>query len=132
MEVIKSEIVELEKSDQEIFNFIGDFTNFAQLMPPQVNDLKITTDSCSFSIQGMPTVSLKITNRTPFESITMQAQDGKLPFSLKCTLKQLDHDKCQAQFHFNAELNMMMKMMIEKPLTNFLNLLAQKLKEIKS
>jgi hypothetical protein len=62
----------------------------------------------------------------------MSAEDGKLPFELKCCLEKVDEEKCQAQFLFNAELNMMMKMMVEKPLTNFLNLLAEKLKEIKA
>ena len=35
-------------------------------------------------------------------------------------------------FIFEAELNPMMKMMVAKPLGNFLNLLSEKLKEIKS
>ena len=34
--------------------------------------------------------------------------------------------------YFEAELNPMMKMMVAKPLGNFLNLLSEKLKEIKS
>lgn len=132
MSDIKSQKVVIDKSEENIFNFISDFTNFSQLFPPQVNDLKITKDTCSFSIDGMPNVSLRITERTPFSCVVMSAEDGKLPFELKCCLEKVSKDKCQAQFHFTAELNMMMKMMVEKPLTNFLNLLAEKLREIKS
>lgn len=132
MSDIKSQTVEIDKSDEEIFNFISDFTNFSKLFPPQVNDLKITRDTCSFSIDGMPKISLRISERTPFSCVTMSAEDGKLPFELKCCLENIGKDKCKAQFHFDAELNMMMKMMVEKPLTNFLNLLAKKLKEIKA
>jgi hypothetical protein len=132
MSDIKSQTVVIDKSEENIFNFISDFTNFSQLFPPQVNDLKITKDTCSFSIDGMPNVSLRITERTPFSCVVMSAEDGKLPFELKCCLEKVSEDKCQAQFHFTAELNMMMKMMVEKPLTNFLNLLAEKLREIKS
>lgn len=132
MSDIKSQTVVIDKSEENIFNFISDFTNFSQLFPPQVNDLKITKDTCSFSIDGMPNVSLRMTERTPFSCVAMSAEDGKLPFELKCCLEKVSKDKCQAQFHFTAELNMMMKMMVEKPLTNFLNLLAEKLREIKS
>lgn len=132
MSDIKSQKVVIDKSEENIFNFISDFTNFSQLFPPQVNDLKITKDTCSFSIDGMPNVSLRITERTPFSCVVMSAEDGKLPFELKCCLEKVSKDKCQAQFHFTAELNMMMKMMVEKPLTNFLNILAEKLREIKS
>lgn len=131
MSVIESNIIELEKTDEEIFNFISDFTNFAKLMPPQAQDVKITNDCCSFTIQGMPAINLKITERMPFSSVLMVADEGKLPFSLKCNLKKVNENQCTAQFRFEAELNTMMKMMVEKPLKNFLNLLGQKLKDIK-
>ena len=132
MSLIESQAVTINKSDEEIFKFISDFTNFATLMPSQVQDVKITQDSCSFSIQGMPTISLKIYERIPFSSVKMKAEDGKLPFTLSCSLESVNETKCIAQFHFEAELNPMMKMMMAKPLGNFLNLLSEKLKEIKS
>ena len=132
MSLIESQAVTINKSDEEIFNFISDFTNFATLMPPQVQDVKITQDSCSFSIQGMPTINLKIYERTPFSSVKMKAEDGKLPFTLACSLESVNETQCIAQFHFEAGLNPMMKMMVAKPLGNFLNLLSKKLKEIKS
>ena len=132
MSVIESQAVTINKSDEDIFNFISDFTNFAELMPPQVQDVKITQDRCSFSIEGMPSIQLKISERTPFSCVKMEAEDGKLPFTLRCSLKNTTQTQCIAQFHFEAELNPMMKMMVAKPLGNFLNLLADKLKEIKS
>ena len=132
MSLIESQAVTIDKSDEEIFNFISDFTNFATLMPPQVQDVKITQDSCSFSIQGMPTINLKIYERIPFSSVKMKAEDGKLPFTLSCSLQSVNETQCISQFHFEAELNPMMKMMVAKPLGNFLNLLSEKLKEIKS
>jgi len=132
MSLIESQAVTINTSDEEIFNFISDFTNFAELMPPQVQDVKITQDSCSFSIQGMPSINLKIYERNPFSSVKMKAEDGKLPFTLCCILKNIGESQCVAQFQFEAELNPMMKMMVAKPLANFLNILIEKLKEIKS
>ena len=132
MSLIESQAVTINKSNEEIFNFISDFTNFAKLMPPQVQDVKISQDSCSFGIQGMPTINLKIFERLPFSCVKMKAEDGKLPFTLSCTLESVNKTQCIAQFHFEAELNPMMKMMVAKPLANFLNLLSEKLKEIKS
>ena len=132
MNTIESQAVTINKTDEEIFNFISDFTNFVELMPPQVQDVKITQDTCSFSIQGMPSVNLKISERIPFSSVKMKAEDGKLPFTLICSLEAQNESQCVAQFRFEAELNPMMKMMVAKPLGNFLNLLADKLKEIKA
>ena len=131
MSLIESQAVTIDKSDEEIFNFISDFTNFVSLMPPQIQDVKITQDSCSFSIQGMPNINLKIYERIPFSSVKMKSEDGKLPFTLSCSLEGVNETQCITQFHFEAELNPMMKMMVAKPLGNFLNLLSEKLKEIK-
>ena len=132
MSLIESQTVTINKSNKEVFNFISDFTNFASLMPSQVEDINITQDSCSFSIKGMPTVKLKIFERKPYSSVKMKNEDGKLAFTLLCSLKNINETQCIAQFHFEAELNSMMKMMLAKPLANFLNVLAGKLKEIKS
>ena len=132
MSLIESHAITINKSDEDIFNFISDFTNFATLMPHQVHDVKISQDSFSFSIQGMPTINLKIFERLPFSCVKMKAEDGKLPFTLSCTLESVNITQCIAQFHFEADLNPMMKMMLTKPLVNFLNLLSEKLKEIKS
>ena len=115
MSLIESQTVTINKSNKEVFNFISDFTNFASLMPSQVEDIKITQDSCSFSIQGMPTVKLKIFERKPYSSVKMKNEDGKLPFNLLCSLKNINETQCIAQFHFEAELNSMMKMMLAKP-----------------
>ena len=99
-------------------------------MPNSVQDLKTTENTCSFCLKGMPTIRLKIGNKTPFTNVSMVADGGQIEFSLNCSLEE-NGDNCKAQLFFEAELNMMMKMMIEKPLTNFLNALADRLKEIK-
>ena len=55
---------------------------------------------------------------------------GKLPFSLNCIINKISESSCTAQFYFEAELNSMMKIMVQKPLENFLNVLAVKLKDV--
>ena len=128
---IESQKVTVNKSAEELFNFISNFNNFNQLMPSSVQDLETTKDTCSFSLKGMPTIHLKIGDKKPFTHVSMVADGGQIEFSLNCSLEE-DGDNCKAQLFFEAELNMMMKMMVEKPLTNFLNLLVDKLREIKS
>lgn len=128
--MIESNKTILNKSDEQVFLFISDFNNFVHLMPPEVKDLKVTQNDCSFSIQGMPTIHLKIEEKVPYSLVRMISRDGKLDFSLNCNLENIDESSCYAQFTFDAELNSMMKMMVQKPLTNFLNTLAERLKLI--
>ena len=60
---------------------IYQYLNFEQLMPPQVQDVKISHDNCSFTIQGMPPIHLAISERIPFSHVKMEAKDGKLPLA---------------------------------------------------
>ena len=129
MTIIESQQVAVNKSSEEIYNFISNFNNFNQLMPSSVKNLETTEETCSFSLEGMPTIRLKIGDKTPFTNVSMIADGGQIDFSLNCVLES-DGGNCKARLFFEGELNIMMKMMVEKPLTNFLNLLANKLKEI--
>lgn len=128
--MIESNKTIINKSDKHVFLFISDFNNFVHLMPSEIKDLKVTQNDCSFSIQGMPTIHLKIEEKIPHSLVRMISRDGKIDFSLNCSLEHIDETSCYAHFSFDAELNGMMKMMVQKPLTNFLNTLVEKLKLI--
>lgn len=129
---IESDIVEIENSSANVFSFLSDFNNFKSMMPPQVSDWKSTVDDCSFVINGMATIGMKIVNKVPSSLINITS-DGKVPFNftLDVHITQVDENKCKGQLIFNGDINMMMKMMVEKPLTNFFNILANKMKDIK-
>jgi carbon monoxide dehydrogenase subunit G len=127
---IESNVTPVRKSAAEVFSFLSDFNNFQSLMPEQVVDWESTPDECSFKIQGMATLGMKIIEKTP-NSLIKITSNGKVPFSffLTCMIQE-DGQHSNVQLAFDAELNAMMKMMAVKPLTNFLNLLAGKLSQI--
>ncbi|HVA99247.1 MAG TPA: SRPBCC family protein [Bacteroidia bacterium] len=128
---IESDIVEINKSAAEIFSFLSDFNNFQKLMPPQVTNWTSTENECSFTINGMATIGMKIIEKNPNTQIKISA-NGKNPFAftLEVLLTTISESKCTEQLVFDADLNPMLKMMVVKPLGNFFNLLVNKLKEI--
>ena len=132
MTIIESEKVEINKSAEYIFNYLSDFNNFEKLMPKQVTEWTSTSEECSFNINGMATIGMKIIDKTPSTKISITT-NGKVPFEFKLfvLLTETDATHCVGQLTFESDLNMMMKMMVEKPLTNFFNMLAQKMKDIK-
>lgn len=132
MSSFKSQEVILNKEQQVIFNFIEDFTNFSHLIPDSVNDLKLSRDKCSFSINGMPPIHLLITERIEHKKVSMGSDGGKMPFEMSCHIDFLDENQSKVCFTFDIELNGMMKMMVQKPLQNFLNLLAQNLEKLEN
>jgi len=129
---IESEKVDINNSASAVFNYLSDFNNFQKLMPPQVTNWTSTTEECSFTINGMATIGMKIIEKTPSTKITITS-NGKVPFEFKLfvLLTEKDVTDCVGQLIFESDLNPMMKMMVEKPLGNFFNMLAQKMKDIK-
>lgn len=129
---IESEKVEISNSAQNVFNYLTDFNNFQKLMPPQVTNWQSTAEECSFTINGMATIGMKIVEKTPFSNITISSH-GKVPFEFKLfiLISEKDAANCTGQINFESDLNPMLKMMVEKPLGNFFNLLAQKMKDIR-
>ena len=125
---IESNKVDVGKSSKEIFEFLSDFSNFRTLMPPQVVDWEQDAEGCSFTIKGMASLGLKYENKIPFSEIVMENK-GKSPFDFKIIAKIEEAGPAsKVQLFLDAELNPFLKMMAEKPLGNFLNLLVEKLK----
>lgn len=97
-------------------------------MPEQVTNWKSTSDECSFTINGMATLGMKLTEKTP-NSLVKAVKHGQAPFdfTLSCHIDDKG-ESSEVQLVFDADLNPMLKMMAERPLTNFLNLLVDRLK----
>ncbi len=128
---IESDKSEINKSAAEVFTFLSDFNNFQKLMPPQVTNWQSTQDDCSFTISGMATIGMKIDEKTP-NSLIKVSSNGKVPFNFKLdiVLTEVTPTQTSGQLIFDADVNPMMAMMVEKPLRNFFNLLAGKMKEL--
>lgn len=129
---IESEKVDINNSAENIYNYLSNFKNFEMLMPPQVTNWEATPDDCSFTISGMATIGMKIIEKVPFSKIIVSS-NGKVPFDFKMNIYLTEKGATSSvgQITFESELNPMMKMMVEKPLGNFFNMLAKKLADIK-
>lgn len=129
---IESEKVEIGNAAENIFNYLSDFNNFEKLMPSQVTNWTSTADECSFTINGMATIGMKIIEKAPFSKISI-ISNGKVPFEFKLfvLITEKDASSSVGQLTFESDMNPMIKMMVEKPLGNFFNMLAQKMKDIK-
>jgi len=129
MTTFKSPEVIVNKSAKDFFNLIGDLNNLNHIMPAEIRDFKSTATTCSFKMTGMPQLELQISEKIEFSKISLTAIESQVPFSLNCFIVEKGK-KCQARLEINAELNMMMRMMVEKPLTQFLDVLASKIENL--
>ena len=129
MSNFKSPEVKVNLSAEMLYAKLSNLNNLKDILPSEITDFQSTEDSCSFKMGGMPKITLVIAEKTPFSKIVLQAENSQIPFSLECTISQ-NGENCKALLEVNAELNMMMRMMLEKPLTNFLNAIAKSLSQI--
>ncbi len=128
---IESDKAIIAKPASEVFNFLSDFGNIGSLMPSQVSEFVHDADTCKFTITGMATLGMKYFSKTPNAEIVMQKHEkAPFDFNLICKLNEVSADSTELQLYFDADLNPFLKMMAEKPLTNFLNLLVNKYKEL--
>ena len=126
---IKADPIEIKNSADQIFNFLNDFNNFENLMPEQIANWKSDSDTCSFEINNMATIELRITERAQGSYIKM-VSEGKSPFPIKLNSKLEFAGEQLTRFNFeiDAEVNSMLSMMVKKPLQNLVEIMGKKLK----
>lgn len=127
----KSNLITVQKTQSEVFNFLSDYNNFGKLMPEQVTNWQSTDTECSFTIQGMASLQMKIVERRANDLISMESF-GKTPlkFTLSVNIEPLNEESCTALVSIDADINPMLKMMLDKPLSNLVEKLATKIPQV--
>lgn len=122
---LESTKVSLEKSAQEVFNFLTNVENFEQLMPENISKFKlIDADTFVFALSGMPEIVLKKKSMVSPHTIVLGAAGGKLDFSLTAKIESLSVTQSDVQLTFEGDFNAMMAMMIKAPISKFIETLA--------
>ena len=119
--------VVVKKSQKETFQFLTDLKNFEQLMPASIQKFEVDEDSFIFGLKGMPEIRLVLKEKTEYSNITLGAASSKLNFELVANIEEIDATSSKVQLDFNGEFNMMMAMMVKKPLTSFIETLTDNL-----
>lgn len=113
---------------EKLFHFLSDMNNFEQLMPEdRIEKWASTEEQCEFNIKGMAHIGLKRVASTPFNQIIIESF-GKVPFSftLELMLDEKEENSTEVSMLFQGDINAFMKIIVEKPLTNFFNMLVDK------
>ena len=128
---IESKHVEIARSAQDLYSFLQDMNNFQQLLPQErISEWKSDGTSCSFKVQGAATIGLQPDGGTAPTLIKMKATErSPFPFTLDVHLNE-ENGSTKAYQEFNADLNPFIKMMVEKPLKNLFDHIADRLVKV--
>jgi carbon monoxide dehydrogenase subunit G len=106
--------------DEKVFNFASDFNNFKNFIPPeQAEGFVANGDTCEFTVKGMK-MGLRIIEKDPFKTIKIEEESGSpLKFLMWIQLVNKGNYNTGVRVTIHADVNMMMKPMLKKPLQQF-------------
>lgn len=123
---IETPKIKVNKSAQELFDFLSDVKNFEKLMPESISKFEVLEeDKFLFALKGMPEIVLKVKSKEAPGNIVLGAASDKLPFTLTSNIIPTGENESETSLVFNGEFNAMMGMMIKGPITSFINTLTE-------
>ena len=63
---IESKKIAINTSAKMIYDFVGNFNNFSNLLPAQVEGWASTEDTCSFKVGGFVQIQLRMAEKIPY------------------------------------------------------------------
>lgn len=136
-----SDIKIIHNNQEIIYNYLSNFENLSKYinegllekMTEQIPQIKISNfesdaDSCRFQISGMGLAEIRIIEREPVKTIKISSS-GSLPVSIVFWIQLLPVDAYETKIRLvlDAEMSMMIKMMINKKLEEGINRMADML-----
>ena len=124
--LIQSQYVDNSRSEQEFFAIVSDMRNIPALLPEQVINVQANEDNLSFTVQGMGSIALRVSQRITY-SLVQLVPVGKTPFPFVLSIKIAGlGNNCRVMYEIDAELNPLMAMMAKRPLQNLVDMMAEK------
>lgn len=111
----------VNKSAQEVLDFLSDVKNFEKLMPENISKFEMVNgDTFAFALKGMPEIVLKKKEVVPPNKIVLGAAGGKLDFSVTGNISEITPESCEVELIFEGEFNAMMAMMVKGPVSKMI------------
>jgi hypothetical protein len=136
-----SDIKLINNNQETIFNYLSNFENLSKYinddvlgkMGEAVPQIKISNfesdaDSCRFQISGMGLAEIRIIEREPWKTIKITSSEN-MPVGILFWIQLLTVDDYQTKLRLtlDAEMSMMIKMLVNKKLEEGINRLAEML-----
>lgn len=130
MTKIESDKIKVQRTAAEVYAFLADLRNYEQLMPSRVSEFHADEQEAQLKIDGMGRVRMKKGICEENRRIILEPE-GSIPFSFKVYWEISEDGPCTELLGYvDADLNMMMKMLAQAPLREFINTQAHRLREI--
>ena len=135
MSKFESKVVAIPYSQQRVFNTLSDLSNLERvrsILPEEkVRDLKVSTDAVSLTVPPVGDVAFHIVERDEPKCVKFQASTSPIPLTLWVQILPTAEEASKAKLTLQAELNPFIKGMVQKPLQEGIEKMAEMLAAIK-
>jgi carbon monoxide dehydrogenase subunit G len=117
-------------NEEVIFKFVTDIRNFERFIPgDKVKNWHATKELCSFEVPYAGKTGFNIAQKIPYSEVDYCGKGMNTDFTFKIwILKDIDN-KSIVKIIIGAEINPVLKMMVSKPLEEFLEKLISEMEQ---
>ena len=119
----------VNKSAAELVQMLKNPEDYRSLMPETLQNFEARGDGFKFGLKGMPEIALKI-DEVSEKQVVLKSASSSLDFSLTGAMNAINENQTEVQLLFEGKFNPFIKMMVEKPLNNFLGTLTDNLEKL--
>lgn len=125
----ESQVKELNSEMKEVFVFLSNLKNLEPHIPAdKVRNFKAEENSCSFQVDMLGDATINIAEKEPYKTIKFSGnKNTSFPFDMWVQLKESTPGKTLMKLTLHAEVNMMMKMIVEPILKTGVDTIADKI-----
>ena len=129
LSIFKSRSGNLSANAEAVFAFVTDIRNFERFAPKgTINNWIAEKESCSFSVSMIGTVAVRISEKEKFSKVIYNGDAlKKNDFSLTLHISDNLTNPADVRVVLSAYLNPVMKMMVSKPIVQFLEMLIHEM-----
>ncbi len=136
MKRVESNIKQIPYSQESVYAKVSDLSNLrglADRIPAdqqnqfKVENLECTPDSVSCTISPIGQIEIGIVSREPFKCVKMETLQSPIKLTAWIQIVSTGESSCKIKLTADADLNIFMAKMVEKPLTEAVEKLADML-----
>ncbi|MDR3046528.1 MAG: hypothetical protein LBU51_02805 [Bacteroidales bacterium] len=126
---VLSNITPINATGEKIFSIVTNCNNFEKIAASIVQNWHSEETFCSFTLQGIVNVTLRIKEITNYSKIVYQIENNhQIPATITLSLEE-NQNLNNLQIAAAMEVPMLLSGMVKKPLENFVAVLAEGIKK---
>ena len=131
MSQFESSVKQIPFSQERVYAKLSDLSNLESMKDriPQdkVKDISFDSDTLTFSVDPVGKITLQVIEREPFKCIKFETTQSPLPFNLWIQLVPDSEQVCKMKLTIRVDINPFMKAMVQKPLQEGIEKMADML-----